>query len=67
MFERSTLKVGDKLKLNSDVSVIKGTFKAGSILTVIGMPDSRGEFECSDRDSGETVYLHPALSSYSKV
>lgn len=59
--------VGSRLKLNATVRVLKGEFAAGSILRVIGEPDARGEFECVDEESGERVYLHPALSSYVKA
>lgn len=59
--------IGSKLKLDADVSVLKGLFKAGSIVEVIGNPDERGEFLCKDIKSGEEVYLHPAISKYSKA
>lgn len=59
--------IGSRIKLNHDVDVLKGRFLAGSILEVIGDPDPRGEFECRDIDSGERVFLHPALSSFTKV
>lgn len=65
--ENEGTNIGGRLRLNADVSVLKGTFKAGSIVRVVGNPDFRGEFECVDEDSGETVYLHPTLTSYSKV
>ena len=58
--------VGSRLKLTAPVSVLKGEFGRGSILRIIGEPDARGEFECVDEESGEHVYLHPALSSYEK-
>lgn len=65
--EKQDIAVGNRLKLTADCEVIKGTFKAGSILRVIGDPDERGEFECVDEDSGERVFLHPALTFYVKV
>lgn len=59
--------IGSRIKLSHDVNVLKGRFLAGSILEVIGDPDSRGEFECRDIDSGERVFLHPALSRYERL
>ena len=63
-FETETGGVGAKIQLTGDVRVLKGTFTRGSVLTIKGKPDARGEFECVDDESGETVYLHPSLSSY---
>lgn len=65
--EKEGRTIGSRLQLIRDVEVLKGTFAAGSILEVIGESDSRGEFECRDLDSGETVYLHPLLTHYKKV
>lgn len=59
--------IGSKIRLLQDVDVLKGRFMSGSILEIIGDPDDRGEFKCRDLDSGETVYLHPALSSYERA
>ena len=59
--------IGSRIKLNEDVRVLKGLFKAGSILRVTGDPDARGEFTCVDEDSGETVGICSALCSYSPV
>lgn len=61
------LSIGDKIRLEADVRVIKGTFTKGSILRVLGNPDYRGEFECVDIDSGERVYIAHGLSEFKKV
>lgn len=58
--------VGSRLQLTAPVRVLKGEFASGSVLRVIGEPDSRGEFECVDEESGEHVRLHSSLSSYKK-
>lgn len=60
-------KIGGQVKLTRDVSIAKGTFTKGSILTILELPapdDYRGEFLCIDKDSKEQVYLSIALGGY---
>ncbi len=65
--EKEGTSIGSKLRIKSDVEVLAGTLKAGSIVEVTGTPDERGEFQVKDLDSGQPIYLHPALSNYEKV
>lgn len=67
MFKPSGIQIGQKLQLNYNIQVMKGTFFAGSVMEVLSQPDQRGEFLCKDLDSGETVYLHPSFVSYKVI
>lgn len=66
--QKEGIVIGGTLVLSRDVEVLKGTFKRGSKLKVVGLPsdDYRQEFLCRDIESGEEVYLSRVLGGYYK-